>query len=117
MISGEALKRSVDCRDLACLKAERVEEIVAAQGTLMGVPRSVGDFFTWGPTLTKEVKLKLTLSSDGRLLRRSEEHRLPRLDTANAHQWVSEWRHGTSVYSNTVFENTYFFNSSFGAFR
>jgi para-nitrobenzyl esterase len=53
---GKALKKEVDCRDLACLRAERVEEIVAAQGTLMGVPRSVGDFFTWGPVLTKEVK-------------------------------------------------------------
>ena len=89
------MKRSVDCRDLACLKAERVEEIVSAQASLMGVPRSVGDFFTWAPTLTKEVKLKLTLSSDGRLLRRSEEHRLPRLDITHSHQWVSEWRHGT----------------------
>jgi carboxylesterase type B len=31
-----------------------VEEIMRAQSTLMGVPRSVGDFFTWGPTLTQE---------------------------------------------------------------
>jgi hypothetical protein len=43
---GEALKKGVDCRDLACLRAERVEEIMRAQSTLMGVPRSVGDFFT-----------------------------------------------------------------------
>ena len=43
---GEALKRNVDCRDLACLRAERVEEIMRAQSSLMGVPRSVGDFFT-----------------------------------------------------------------------
>ena len=28
---GEAFKRSVDCRDLACLRAERVEEIMRAQ--------------------------------------------------------------------------------------
>ena len=40
---GEALKRSVDCRDLDCLRAERVEEIMRAQSSLMGVPRSVGD--------------------------------------------------------------------------
>ena len=51
---GEALKRNVDCRDLECLRAERVEEIMRAQSSLMGVPRSVGDFFTWGPTLTQE---------------------------------------------------------------
>lgn len=43
---GEALKRNIDCRDLACLRAERVEEIMRAQSSLMGVPRSVGDFFT-----------------------------------------------------------------------
>jgi carboxylesterase type B len=56
---GEALKASVDCRDLACLRAERVEEIMRAQSSLMGVPRSVGDFFTWGPTLTHELRLTL----------------------------------------------------------
>jgi para-nitrobenzyl esterase len=42
---GEALKRAVDCRDLACLRAERVEEIMRAQTSLMGVPRSVGGMF------------------------------------------------------------------------
>lgn len=56
---GDALKRTVDCRDLACLRAERVEEIMRAQSTLMGMPRSVGDFFTWLPTLTQELKLTL----------------------------------------------------------
>jgi carboxylesterase type B len=56
---GEALKRSVDCRDLACLRSERVEEILRAQSSLMGLPRSVGDFFTWGPTLTHELRLTL----------------------------------------------------------
>ena len=44
---GKALKREVDCRDLACLRSERVEEILEAQGKFMGVPRSVGDFFVW----------------------------------------------------------------------
>lgn len=56
---GEALKGSVDCRDVACLRAERVEEIMRAQSSLMGLPRSVGDFFTWGPTLTHELRLTL----------------------------------------------------------
>ncbi|GMH52033.1 hypothetical protein TL16_g01143 [Triparma laevis f. inornata] len=60
---GKGLKREVDCRDLECLRAERVEEIVNAQGSLMGVPRSVGDFFVWGPTLTKEVKYAVRFSS------------------------------------------------------
>ena len=40
---GKALKGAVDCRDLACLRGERVEEIMRAQKSLMGVPRSVGD--------------------------------------------------------------------------
>jgi hypothetical protein len=30
-----------------------------AQSSLMGIPRSVGDFFTWGPTQTQELKLTL----------------------------------------------------------
>ena len=92
---GEALKSAVDCRDLACLRAERVEEIMRAQSSLMGVPRSVGDFFTWSPTLTKEIKMKLSLTGDGRFLSRSEEHRLPRLDTNEyTNSFVSEWRLG-----------------------
>ncbi|KAL3929594.1 MAG: hypothetical protein SGBAC_012138 [Bacillariaceae sp.] len=49
---GDALKRAVDCRDLQSLRAEAVEEIMRAQSALMGIPRSVGDFFTWGPVLT-----------------------------------------------------------------
>ena len=49
---GDALRRAVDCRDLQSLRAEPVEEIMRAQSALMGIPRSVGDFFTWGPTLT-----------------------------------------------------------------
>ena len=78
---GDALKRSVDCRDLACLRTERVEEIMRAQSSLMGVPRSVGDFFTWGPTLTKELKVTFGgphAASSGPLsmVSRSDEHRL-----------------------------------------
>jgi len=56
---GSALKRSVDCHDVECLRAERVEEIMRAQSSLMGIPRSVGDFFTWSPTLTQERKVKM----------------------------------------------------------
>lgn len=91
---GEALKHAVDCRDLACLRTEQVEEIMQAQSSFMGVPRSVGDFFTWGPTLTNKVKWNLSLSNPGRFLSRSEEHRLPRLETDRAHNYVSEWRLG-----------------------
>jgi carboxylesterase type B len=60
---GEALKRSLDCRDLICMRSERVEDVLNAQKSLMGVPRSVGDFFTWLPTLTQE--LRLTLGGGG----------------------------------------------------
>lgn len=87
---GDALKRSVDCRDLACLRTERVEEIMRAQSSLMGVPRSVGDFFTFGPTLTQEVKVMFGGSSGSStaksssdtnnlpfgMISRSQEHRL-----------------------------------------
>jgi carboxylesterase type B len=59
---GAAFKTVVDCRDLACLRSERVEDLLKAQSSLMGVPRSVGDFFTWAPTLTQYplVTLKAT---------------------------------------------------------
>ena len=53
------------------------------------------DFFTWSPTLTKETKVKLSLSGDGRMLSRSEEHRLPRLDMEESkNSYISEWRLG-----------------------
>lgn len=39
---GDALRRAVDCRDLDCMKIESVEEILRAQSSLMGIPRSVG---------------------------------------------------------------------------
>jgi carboxylesterase type B len=79
---GDALKRSVDCRDLACLRTERVEEVMRAQSSLMGVPRSVGDFFTWGPTLTQELKVTFGgptptgTSGPLSIISRSDEHRL-----------------------------------------
>ena len=62
---GDALKRTVDCRDLACLRAEPVEEIMRAQSMLMGVPRSVGDFFPWGPTLTQELHMTILGGAGG----------------------------------------------------
>ena len=71
---GESLKHSVDCRDLACLRAERVEEIMRAQSSLMGVPRSVGDFFTWVPTLTEELKLTVGGRMPGSSSPLSREH-------------------------------------------
>eukprot|EP00529_Nitzschia_sp_RCC80_P008792 CAMPEP_0113445524 /NCGR_PEP_ID=MMETSP0014_2-20120614/3232_1 /TAXON_ID=2857 /ORGANISM="Nitzschia sp." /LENGTH=1232 /DNA_ID=CAMNT_0000336581 /DNA_START=224 /DNA_END=3922 /DNA_ORIENTATION=+ /assembly_acc=CAM_ASM_000159 len=49
---GDALRRAVDCNDLDCMRSEAVEDLMRAQSSLMGVPRSVGDFFSWGPTLT-----------------------------------------------------------------
>lgn len=60
---GDALKRAVDCRDVQCLRGEPVEEIMRAQSSLMGIPRSVGDFFAWGPTLTYQRTLYSSSSS------------------------------------------------------
>lgn len=56
---GEAFKRSVDCRDLGCLRTERVEDLIKVQSGLMGIPRSVGDFFTWSPTLTQQTQVTI----------------------------------------------------------
>jgi carboxylesterase type B len=56
---GEAFKRSVDCRDLGCLRTERVEDLIKVQSGLMGIPRSVGDFFTWSPTLTQQIQVTI----------------------------------------------------------
>jgi carboxylesterase type B len=60
---GDAVRRAVDCRDLQCLRGEPVEEIMRAQSSLMGIPRSVGDFFAWGPTLTHHRTLYSSSSS------------------------------------------------------
>ena len=60
---GDALRRAVDCRDLPCLRSEPVEEIMRAQSSLMGIPRSVGDFFAWGPTLTHQRHVSFLSSS------------------------------------------------------
>lgn len=60
---GDALKRAVDCRDLQCLRGEPVEEIMRAQSSLMGIPRSAGDFFAWGPILTHHRALHSSSSS------------------------------------------------------
>ncbi|CAM9862422.1 unnamed protein product, partial [Discosporangium mesarthrocarpum] len=49
---GQAMKRGLDCTDLECLQTEPVADIMRIQDSLMGVPRSVGDFFTWGPVMT-----------------------------------------------------------------
>ena len=49
---GKSLMNSLECEDIHCLRGEKVEEIIHAQENLMGMPRSVGDFFTWGPTMT-----------------------------------------------------------------
>ncbi|CAN0477572.1 unnamed protein product, partial [Ascophyllum nodosum] len=49
---GEAMKRGLDCFDLECLQTEPVSEVMRVQESLMGVPRSVGDFFSWGPVVT-----------------------------------------------------------------
>lgn len=61
---GDALRRAVDCRDLACLREEPISEIIRAQSSLMGIPRSVGDFFAWGPTLTGDRNMPFDRNQD-----------------------------------------------------
>jgi carboxylesterase type B len=60
---GEAYKELLDCEDLRCLQYESSEELIHVQDTLMAVPRSIGDFFTWGPVITdasyyREIRLR-----------------------------------------------------------
>ncbi|CAM9305985.1 unnamed protein product [Chrysoparadoxa australica] len=50
---GQAIKRGLDCTDLDCMQSEPLEEIIRVQEGLLGLPRSVGDFFTWGPVVTE----------------------------------------------------------------
>jgi hypothetical protein len=37
------------------MQAEPALDIVKIQEALLGIPRSVGDFFTWGPVITDKV--------------------------------------------------------------
>ena len=60
---GESYKQLLDCEDIRCLQSEPVDEIIYVQDTLQAAPRSIGDFFTWGPVLTdqhysREVRLR-----------------------------------------------------------
>jgi carboxylesterase type B len=71
---GRAFKELLDCEDLRCLQIEPVEELLHVQDTLMAVPRSIGDFFTWGPVLTDHSyyrEIRLTSSSG---MRNDDEH-------------------------------------------
>lgn len=45
---GDAFKRRVDCETLECLQHEPAESLLRAW-TMVGLPRSVGDFIYWGP--------------------------------------------------------------------
>lgn len=49
---GAAYKEMLDCEDLRGLQAESADELMYVQDTLVAVPRSVGDFFIWGPVVT-----------------------------------------------------------------
>lgn len=51
---GESYKQLLDCEDLACLLSESADELLHVQDSLMASPRSIGDFFTWGPVVTDE---------------------------------------------------------------
>lgn len=43
---AQAMKRGLDCFNLDCLQSEPASEVMRVQESIMGVPRSVGDFFT-----------------------------------------------------------------------
>lgn len=51
-IIGTTYKEQLDCEDLRCLQSESSDELIHVQDSYKAVPRSIGDFFTWGPTLT-----------------------------------------------------------------
>lgn len=60
---GTEYKNLLDCEDVRCLQSESPDELIHVQETLMAVPRSIGDFFNWGPVLTdsqyyREVRLR-----------------------------------------------------------
>lgn len=55
---GESFKSQLDCEDLRCLQSEPADEILHVQDTLLAVPRSIGDFFTWGPVITDDAQYR-----------------------------------------------------------
>jgi len=60
---GSGFKDALDCEDLRCLQSESTDELMHVQDTFMAVPRSIGDFFTWGPVVTdsaykREVRIR-----------------------------------------------------------
>jgi carboxylesterase type B len=81
---GKAFKDLLDCEDLRCLQAESVDELLYVQDTLLAVPRSIGDFFTWGPVLTdhsyfREIRLAATSTAGATMSRGS-----PTMDPSDA---------------------------------
>ena len=85
---GEAFKRSVDCRDLGCLRTERVEDLIKVQSGLMGIPRSVGDFFTWSPTLTQQTQVTIGPQGVVQAPFRTSQY-VFRNQPINAQQWAA----------------------------
>eukprot|EP01035_Chromulina_nebulosa_P018325 gene18325-24015_t len=60
---GTSYKELLGCEDLRCLQSEPADDLLHTQDTMMAVPRSIGDFFTWGPVITdslynREVRLR-----------------------------------------------------------
>jgi hypothetical protein len=43
------------------MQAEPALDIVKIQEALLGIPRSVGDFFTWGPVITDKASTCISL--------------------------------------------------------
>ena len=90
---GDALRRAVDCRDLECMRTEAVEEIIRAQSSLMGIPRSVGDFFAWGPTLTTATATTTGTSSLSYSTQREWEHGRSLFSVDQSSSSVSRFNH------------------------
>jgi acetylcholinesterase/cholinesterase len=55
---GDSYLRTLDCTTLACLQSEPIDELIRSQDALIAMPRSIGDFFSWGPVVTESSEYK-----------------------------------------------------------
>ena len=97
---GDALRRTVDCRDLECMRTEAVEEIMRAQSSLMGIPRSVGDFFAWGPTLTTSSAPTTSVSSSSSAISTTSVLNTP------TRSGKRDWEQGRSFFTVDEYSNS-----------
>jgi acetylcholinesterase/cholinesterase len=55
---GDSYLRALDCNTLTCLQSEPLDELIRSQDALIAMPRSIGDFFSWGPVVTESSEYK-----------------------------------------------------------